>query len=103
MTFFVALFGCVTALALAFAVFLRPFLPSTIGLWSGSEGFDVGVLGHPETQHELPGQWFVPESLLRLFWRRFRTTQALRRMIRRRSPSATYHVPRAAGSGAAEN
>jgi hypothetical protein len=60
MTFFVALFGCVTALALAFAVFLRPFLPSTIGLWLGSEGFDAGVLGHPETQHELPGQWFVP-------------------------------------------
>jgi len=63
MTFFVALFGCVTVLALAFAVFLRPFLPSTIGLWLGSEGFDVGVLGHPETQHELPGQWFVPVNL----------------------------------------
>ena len=66
-------------------------------------GFAVGVLGHPETQHELPGQGFAPESLLRLFWRRFRTTQALRRMIRRRSPSATYHVPRTAGSRAAQN
>jgi hypothetical protein len=67
MTFFVALFGCVTALALTFAVFLRPFLPSTIGLWLGSEGFDVGVLSHPETQHELLGQWFVPVISLAAF------------------------------------
>ena len=50
MTFFVALFGCVT-----------------IGLWLGSEGFDVGVLSHPETQHELLGQWFVPVISLAAF------------------------------------
>ena len=73
-----ALFGCVTALALAFAVFLRPFLPSTIGLWLGSEGFDVGVLSHPETQHELLGQWFVPVISLAAFLAAIGTTQALR-------------------------
>jgi hypothetical protein len=99
MTFFVALFGCVTALALTFDVFLRPFLPSTIGLWLGSEGFDVGVPSHPETQHELLGQWFVPVISLAAIG----TTQALGWMIRRRSLSATYHVPRTAGSGAAQN
>jgi len=103
MTFFVALFGGVTALALTFAVFLRPFLPSTIGLWLGSEGFDVGVLSHPETQHELLGQWFVPVISLAAFLAPIGTTQALRWMIRRRSPSATYHLPRTVGSGAPQN
>jgi hypothetical protein len=85
------------------AVFLRPFLPSTIGLWLGSEGFDVGVLSHPETQHELLGQGFVPVISLAAFLAAIGTTQALHWMIRRRSPSATYHVPRTAGSGAAQN
>jgi hypothetical protein len=91
----------------SFGTYLRcipeALLPSTIGLWLGSEGFDVGVLSHPETQHELLGQWFVPVISLAAFLAAIGTTQALGWMIRRRSPSATYHVPRTAGSGAAQN
>ena len=103
MTFFVALFGCVTAWALTFACIPEALFAFDDRTVVGSEGSDAGVPSHPETQHELLGQWFVPVISLAAFLAAIGTMQALGWMIRRRSPSATYHVPRTAGSGAAQN
>ncbi len=42
LTFFLALFGYTTALSLTVAVFLKPFMPSKIGMWIGPEGLNIG-------------------------------------------------------------
>lgn len=85
--FLVALFGYTIALALTVAVFLKPFMPSKTGLWVGSEGLNVGVPSHPEMMHELLGQWFVPVIAVAAFAVAVGTTQALRLLIRGRSPT----------------
>lgn len=91
--FLVALFGYTTALALTVAIFLKPFMPSRIGMWVGSEGLNIGVPTHPERMHELLGRWFVPVIALAAFAFAVGTTRALRWLILRRSPNAAYHMP----------
>jgi uncharacterized membrane protein len=91
--FLVALFGYTTALALTVAIFLKPFMPSKIGMWVGSEGLNIGVPTHPERMHELLGHWFVPVIAIAAFAFAVGTTRALRWLILRRSPNAAYPVP----------
>jgi uncharacterized membrane protein len=91
--FLVGLFGYTTALALTVAIFLKPFMPSKIGMWVGSEGLNIGVPTHPERMHELLGRWFVPVIALAAFAFAVGTTRALRWLILRRSPNAAYHMP----------
>ena len=70
MTFLLALFGYPTALSLTVAVFLKPFIPSKIGMWVGRGGLIIGVPGHPELMHELLGRWFVPVIAVASFYSR---------------------------------
>jgi len=88
MTFLVALFGYTTALALTVAVFLKPFMPSRVGMWMGPEGLNIGIPSHPEVMHELLGRWFVPTIALAAFVFAVGTTRALHWLIRRQSSSA---------------
>lgn len=90
-TFLVAFFGYTIALALTVSVFLKPFMPSKIGLWIGSEGLNLGV-AHPDTKHELLGHWFVPVIAVAAFVFAVGTTQALRWLIGRRSSTAAYQM-----------
>jgi uncharacterized membrane protein len=91
--FLVALFGYTTALALTVAIFLKPFMPSKIGMWIGSEGLNIGVPAHPEQMHELLGHWFVPVIAIAAFAFAVGTTRALRWLILRRSSIAAYPMP----------
>jgi uncharacterized membrane protein len=101
-TFLVALFGYTIALGLTVAVFLKPFMPSKIGLWVGSEGLNVGVPSHPEVMHELLGQWFVPVIAVAAFATAVGTTHVLRWVIRSRSPRSAYQVSQTSRSKPAE-
>jgi uncharacterized membrane protein len=98
LAFFVALIGYTIALGLTVAVFLKPFLPSKVGMWVGSEGLNIGVPAHPEVMHELLGKWFVPVIAVCAFAFAIGTTQALRWLIRRRSPNAAYRTSRGSTS-----
>ncbi len=88
LAFLLALFGYTTAFALTIALFLKPFMPSRVGVWIGPEGFNVGIPAHPEQMHELLGHWFGPVITVVAFAFALGTTQALRWMMRRRSSSA---------------
>ena len=101
MTFLLALFGYTTALSLTVAVFLKPFMPSKIGMWVGPEGLNIGVPSHPKLMHELLGRWFVPVIAVAAFLFAIGTTQALRWMIRKRAPNAGYPMSRTATYGPA--
>jgi hypothetical protein len=90
-TFLVAFFGYTMALTLTVSVFLKPFMPSKIGLWIGSEGLNLGV-AHPDRMHELLGHWFVPVIAASAFAFAVGTTQALRWLISRRSSTAAYQM-----------
>lgn len=90
--FLLALFGYGTALGMTTAVFLKPFMPSKIGMWFGSEGLNIGVTDHPERMHELLGHWFVPVIAVAAFAIAIGTTQALRWMMRKRDSSAAHLV-----------
>lgn len=85
--FLLALFGYTTAFALTITLFLKPFLPTRIGLWGGPEGLNVGIPAHPEEMHELLGPWFVPVIAALAFAIAVGTTHALRKLIRKRSPT----------------
>ena len=87
LAFLLALFGYTTAVALTVTLFLKPFMPSRVGVWIGPEGFNVGVPSHPEQMHELLGQWFGPVITVIAFVIALGTTQALRWMMRRRDSS----------------
>jgi uncharacterized membrane protein len=93
LTFLLALFGYTTALSLTVAVFLKPFMPSKVGMWVGPEGLNIGVPSHPELMHELLGRWFIPVIALSAFLFAIGTTQALRWMIRTRTPKPAYPIP----------
>jgi hypothetical protein len=99
--FFLALFGYTTALALTVSIFLKPFVPG-VGLWLGREGLNVGVPSHRELNHELLGQWFVPVIAVCAFAAAVGTTHALRWLIRRRSASPAYEMPRSGMPGPAQ-
>jgi hypothetical protein len=101
-TFFVALFGYGMALGLTISVFLKPFMPSKLGLWLGPKSLNVGVPDHTDTMHELLGHWFIPVIAVLAFAFAVGTTQALRRLIRKRSPIQAYQKPRAGTSKAAQ-
>lgn len=89
LAFLFALFGYATALALTGTVFLKPFMPTRVGMWIGPEGFDIGMPAHPERMHELLGPYFVPVIAVVAFAAAIGTTQALRWMIRKRTPTIT--------------
>jgi uncharacterized membrane protein len=90
--FLLAVFGYAMALALTVCVFLKPLMPSRVGLWIGSPGVIVGVPAHPERMHELMGKWFVPVIAAAAFLIAIGTTQALRWMIRRRKADPFENV-----------
>jgi hypothetical protein len=92
LAFLVALFGYAMALGLTISIFVKPFMPSRMGLWVGPEGFNVGIPNHPEVMHELLGNYFIPVIAVAAFAFAIGTTQALRWMIRKRSPSRHYEM-----------
>lgn len=86
LAFLVALFGYAMALGLTVSIFLKPFMPSQMGVWIGQGSFNVGVPSHPELMHELLGKYFVPVIAAAAFAFAIGTTHALRWMIRKRTP-----------------
>ncbi len=97
-TFFVALIGYGTALALTVALLAKPFMPSRMGMWLGPGRLNIGASDHPG-MHELLGQWFVPVIAVAAFAIAVGTTQALRWLIHKRSSSPAYQMPWTSASG----
>ena len=102
LTFLLALFGYTIALGCTAAIFLKPFMPSKVGMWVGPEGFNIGVPAHPEVMHELLGRWFIPVIAATAFLAAIGTTHALRWMIRKHTPTPGYPMARASLPGSAE-
>ena len=101
LAFLFALFGYGTALGLTISVFLKPLMPSQVGMWFGHGNLVVGMADqHPGT-HELLGHWFVPVMAVAACFIAVGTTQALRWMIRtrRRAPDRPLHAASLASSG----
>lgn len=98
LAFFVALFGYSLALGFTAAVFLKPFMPSKVGMWIGPEGFNIGAPTHPEQMHELLGNYFVPVIAAAAFLSAIGTTQLLRWMMRKRAPGLTISTERNVGA-----
>jgi hypothetical protein len=88
--FLLALFGYTAALGLTTSIFLKPFMPSKVGLWIGPHSFNVGVPAHPEQMRELLGQWYVPVIAAVAFLIAAGTTHGLRWMIRRRKSGSEW-------------
>lgn len=86
LAFLVAVFGYGLALGFTVAVFLKPFLPSQVGMWIGPEGFNIGAVAHPEQMRELLGNYFVPVIAAAAFLTAVTTTHLLRWMMRKRAP-----------------
>ena len=99
--FLLAVFGYGLALAATIAVFLKPFMPSRIGMWIGRGDFVIGMPGHTGGMHELLGNWFVPVIAVVAFLAAIATTHALRWMIRRRNPAPASPIPQTDLSGPA--
>jgi uncharacterized membrane protein len=97
LAFFVALFGYSLALGFTGAVFLKPLVPSKVGVWVGPEGFNVGVPAHPERMHELLGNYFVPVIAAAAFLSAIGTTRLLRWMMRKRAPGLTVSTEKPVG------
>jgi len=100
LAFLVAMFGYSLALGFTLAVFLKPFLPSQIGMWIGPQGLNIGLEAHPEQMHEVLGNYFVPVIAAAAFLAAITTTQLLRWMMRKRAPGLV--VPAADFVAAAE-
>jgi hypothetical protein len=98
LAFFVAVFGYGLALGFTAAVFLKPFMPSKIGWWSGPEGFGIIVPDHPEIMHEWLGNSFVPVIAAAAFLSAIGTTQLLRWMMRKRAPGLAVGTNRPAAA-----
>lgn len=98
LAFLIALFGYAMALGLTISIFVKPFMPSRMGLWIGPEGFNVGIPSHPEAMHELLGNYFIPVIAAAAFAFAIGTTHALRWMIRKRSPRQRYGMTQASQS-----
>ncbi|HVN19340.1 MAG TPA: hypothetical protein VMU05_11220 [Dongiaceae bacterium] len=86
LAFFLALFGYSLALGFTVSVFLKPFMPTKIGWWSGPEGSGIIIPEHPELMHEWLGNYFVPVIAAAAFLSAIGTTHLLRWMMRRRTP-----------------
>lgn len=93
--FFVALFGYSLALGLTVAVFLKPFMPSQVGMWIGPHVFHIGIgaPAHPEQTRELLGNYFVPVISTVAFLSAIGTTHLLRGMMRKRASGLTAGGP----------
>jgi hypothetical protein len=100
LAFFVALFGYSLALGFTGAVFLKPFMPSQVGVWIGREGFNIGVSAHPEQMHELLGNYFVPIIAAAAFLSAIGTTHLLRWMMGKRAPGLAVSTDRPVGGQA---
>ena len=100
-TFLLALIGYSAALALTVALFLKPLMPSRVGMWMGPGNLNVGVPSNPAGMHEVLGQWFVPVIALLAFAIAVGTTSALRWLIRKRPSSPAYQTHQAAISRSA--
>ena len=83
--FLLALLGYAGGLGLTLTVLLKPFIPS-IGLWAGGGGFQFGMPMSKIGRHELLGDWYIPVTTVLAFAIVVGTTQALRWMIRKRTP-----------------
>jgi HAAS domain-containing protein len=94
LAFFVAMFGYGLALGFTVSVFIKPFMPSTFGWWSGPEGFGITIPRHPEQMHELLGNYFVPVIAAAAFVSAVGTTQLLRWMMRKRAPGLSVPTER---------
>jgi hypothetical protein len=92
MAFFLALFGYGLALGATIVIFLKPLMPSRVGMWSGSGSFVIGFSDQAGVKHELLGRWFIPVMAVAAFGMAIGTTHALRWMIRRRTPR-TFRMP----------
>lgn len=90
--FIVALLGYSLALGFTVSVFIKPFMASKLGLWSGPDGFGIMVPEHPERMYELLGNYFVPVIAAFAFISAIGTTQVLRWMMRKRVPGLTVPV-----------
>jgi len=101
LAFLLAVFGYGLALAATIAVFLKPFMPSRIGMWIGRGDFVIGVPGH-EGMHELLGKWFVPVIAVVAFLAAIGTTHGLRWMIRKRNTAPASPITPANLSGPAQ-
>lgn len=94
LAFFVALLGYSLAVGFTACVFIKPFMPSKVGVWIGPEGFNIGVPAHPEQMHELLGKYFVPVVALAAFLAAIGTTHLLRWMMRKRAPGLSIPTDR---------
>jgi uncharacterized membrane protein len=103
LAFFVAVFGYGLALGFTVAVFLKPFLPSQVGMWIGPEGLNIGPLAHPKQMHELLGNYFVPVIAAAAFLTAIATTHLLRWMMRKRAPGLVVPAADFAPAGEIEN
>ena len=104
LAFLVAVIGYSIALALTGTVFVKPFLPSRVGMWIGpAEGFKIGVSSHPEQMHELLGNYFVPVIAAAAFLTAIATTHLLRWMMRKRAPGLVVPAADFAPAGEIDN
>ena len=103
LAFLVAIFGYSLALAFTGAVFVKPFLPSRVGMWIGPGGLDLGVPTHPEQMHELLGNYFVPVIAAAAFLTAIATTHLLRWMMRKRAPGLVVPAADFAPAGEIDN
>ena len=99
LAFFMALLGYSLALGFTVAVFLKPFMPSQVGMWIGPQVFHIGIgaPAHPEQVHELLGNYFVPVIAVAAFLSAIGTTHLLRWMMRKRAPGLTVSNERPVG------
>ena len=90
LAFLLAIIGYGMAFGLTVSVFLKPFMPSKMGMWWGSGDLVIGYPARAGEMHELLGQWFIPVIAAVAALVAIATTQALRWMIRKRTPQPTY-------------
>jgi uncharacterized membrane protein len=103
LAFLLAIFGYSLALAFTGAVFVKPFLPSRVGMWIGPGGLNLGVPAHPEQMHELLGNYFVPVIAAAAFVTAIATTHLLRWMMRKRAPGLVVPAADFAPAGEIQN
>ena len=86
LAFFAAVIGYSVALSFTISVFLKPFMPSRLGWFTGPEGVGLIIPRHPEVEHEWLGNYFIPIIAIAAFLSAIGTTQLLRWMMRKRTP-----------------
>lgn len=92
LAFLLAVFGYTMTLAFTVALFLKPIMPSRVGLWVGPEGLNL-IPMHSHGMRELLGQGFIPVIALVAFVSAVCTTQALRWIMRRQTVPSAHDLP----------